>query len=639
MLSNPTIGRAAAKATMHQITAYERRLPRLWSVYSRIPARGVDARTNLGEQEQMLRSYYAFLRAHVTQYPLQPRISVLVPVYRPRPHFLREALESVAVQAYPNWELCVVDDHSQDAAVTEILHEYEQRLPDRFRLRVLEHNENISGASNAALELATGDYVALLDHDDRLYPNSLAEVVRHLNEVVVHGGQRPQILYSDERVIGEHGEPLNDPFHKPDWSPMMHLSVNYTTHLSVYETALLREIGGFRKGFEGSQDHDLMLRATEAADAPVEHIPMVLYQWRAHELSTAQSLDAKPQAAVAGVNAVREACQRRGFPAAVEFEPTTGHYRVDFEIAEPKPLVSIVIPSRNGASLLRRCITSIIDKTTYAPYEIVVVDNGSDEPAALDLLSRYEAEGLVRVVSDDDYFNFGRLCNKGAAAASGEYVVLLNNDTEVITGDWLEAMVGIAQQPGVGAVGAKLLYESGSVQHAGVIGLGDVVAGHSGRHRPADESMYIHLMNTVHEAVAVTAACLCVRKSVYEKVGGLDDQWVPNAYGDVDLGLRLRELGYVNVYTPYAQLYHLESPSRGLNIETFERTYMRRHWGAQLLTDPYVNPNLERGEWYVVDRRFPQPEVPGSLFEVLLADATRTGVTQSTTSTVQGEAE
>lgn len=616
LLSNPTVGRVTARAAMHQINAYERRLPFLWTLYAKIPEASAGNRSKGGEQERLLMSYYGFLRDHVPTLPVTPTISVVVPVYRTPPAFLEEALESVAAQVYKKWELCIADDHSQDPAVDRVIDGFRRRFPDRVHVKVLPSNEGISGASNAALELATGDYVALLDHDDRLYPNALAEVVRHINLAA----QEPDILYSDERVIGEHGQALNDPFMKPDWSPQMHLSVNYTTHLSVYRRELLERIGGFRKGFEGSQDHDLMLRAVEATTTPVVHIPAVLYQWRAHEQSTAQSLEAKPHATIAGVKAVTEACERRGHPATVQFEPKTGHYRVDYRIPDPQPLVSIVIPTRNAVSLLRQCIESVRLKSTYSNYEFVIVDNGSDDPAALAYLRELSDTGAARVVSSNGYFNFARLCNTGVSHAEGEYVVLLNNDTEVITGDWLEAMVGLAQLPGTGAVGAKLLYEDGHVQHAGVVGLGDVIAGHSGRHRSADDPMYIHLINTVHEAIAVTGACLCVKKTTYQQAGGLDEQWVPNAYGDVDLCLRLRERGLVSLYTPYAQLLHLESPSRRLNVEAFERQYMRQRWGNELLNDPYVNPNLVRGESYTIDHRFPQAEVPAAFFNHLLRE-------------------
>lgn len=619
LLSNPTIGRVAARATRHQIDVYERRLPRLWGLYSKIPDNAESGRHRAGEQERMLLAYYGFLRDHVPTLVIQPTISVIVPVYRPDPVFLREALQSVAIQTYTNWELCIVDDASEDEEVDAVLREYEARFPQKVHVRRLPDNGGISDASNAGLDMAVGEYIALLDHDDRLYPHALAEVVRHINLTAEECGAAPEILYSDERIIGEHGQTLNDAFLKPDWSPLLHLSVNYTTHLSVYSASLLRTIKGFRQGFEGSQDHDLMLRAVEASQTQVVHVPAVLYQWRAHEQSTARSLDAKPHAAIAGVKAVTEACERRGIPARVAFEPMTGHYRVDFALPRPEPLVSIIIPTRNAVELLRQCIDSIRLKSTYPNYEIIVVDNGSDEESAISYLAELAESGLAKVLAANEYFNFARMCNTGVEQASGEYIVLLNNDTEVISGDWLQALVGVAQLPGCGAVGAKLLYEDGDVQHAGIIGLGDVIAGHSGRGRGSDDPMYIHLINTMHEAIAVTGACLCVRTDRYRELGGMDEEWVPNAYGDVDFCLRLRQRGLTNVYTPYAVLLHLESPSRKRNVEAFERQYMRQRWGAVLLNDPYLNPNLIRGEWYAADRRFESTEVPTAFFRELLA--------------------
>lgn len=621
ILAHPVLGPLAAKVTMRQISAYERRLPLLWSVYAHIPDTNRDLRATKDEQERLLATYYRFLRDQTGTYPHRPTISVIVPVFRPQPQFLSQALQSVALQAYSNWELCIVDDCSGDPAVRVIVERFQARHPDKVRVRFMDRNEGISGASNVGLELATGEYCALLDHDDRLYPNALAEVVRHINQAMARGKPLPEMLYSDERVIGERGEPLNDPFLKPDWSPLMHLSVNYTTHLSVYRTDLLRGIGGFRKGFEGSQDHDLALRAAEAAATDVEHIPAVLYQWRAHQGSTARSLDAKPEAAGAGVRAVREACQRRGIPADVTFEEATGHYRLDFAVAEPHPLVSIIIPTRNAVDLLRGCLESIRMLTTYEPFEVIVVDNGSDESSALAFIAELESDDRIRVVRDNEYFNFARLCNRGAQTSKGQYLLLLNNDTEVLTPTWLEAMVGVAQMPDTGAVGAKLLYGNGRVQHAGVVGLGDVVAGHAGRGRSPDDPMYSHLINTLHESMAVTGACLMIAKQKYDEVGGLNESWVPNAYGDVDLCLRLHERGYSNVYTPYAVLHHLESPSRRANIETFERIHMRQEWGSELLTDPFVNPNLIRSETYSVDHRFRQPELPSSIFDKWLSAA------------------
>lgn len=616
VLSNPTAGRIAARVTRHQIESYERRLPRLWRLYARIPATRGDSWAEAGQQERVLRSYYTFLTDHVETLAYRPVISVAVPIYNTPPEFLSEMLASVRAQSYANWELCIADDCSTDTRVAEILRTFQVEEPDRVKLTFRDTNSGIAATSNEALMLATGDYVALLDHDDRLYPNALAEVVRAINLRLKGGHARPDILYSDERVIGENGELTDDAFFKPDWSPLLHLSVNYTTHLTVYRRGILDRLGGFRLGYDGAQDHDLMLRATELA-GDVVHIPHVLYQWRAHRGSTAQSLDAKPLASQAGVRAVTDACARRGTPATVQFETRTGHYRVQYEITDPAPLVSIVIPTHDSAEVLRSCVESIRSKTTYPRYELILVDNRSTQSAAVDYLQHLEQEG-VRVLRDDRYFNFARLCNQGVAAAKGEIVVLLNNDTTVVSPGWLEAMASLVQLESVGAVGAKLLYPDGKVQHAGVVGLADVIAGHAGKGRPSDDPMYIHMVSTVHEVLAVTAACLMIRKEVFDEAGGLDEYWVPNAYGDVDACLRLRDLGYSNIYTPYAVLIHHESKTRGKNLEAFERIYMRRRWGAQLLNDPYLNPNLSRSEGYDLDRRFLLSEVPASVFSRLM---------------------
>lgn len=617
VLSNPTAGRVAARMTRRQIEVYERRLPRLWRLYARIPASSMQNWRQGGHQDRLLHSYYSFLAHHVPTLPYQPSISIVVPVYNTRPEFLAQMLESVRLQTYSNWQLCLVDDASTQPHVRDALEAARRADPDRVLVAFSETNAGIAGASNAAIAMATGDFVALVDHDDRLYPNALAEVVRAINLRLADDGRIPDVLYSDERVIGECGELINEAFFKPDWSPLLHLAVNYTTHLSVYRREILEQVGGFRLGFDGAQDHDLMLRVTEQTDV-VEHIPHVLYQWRAHSESTAQSLESKPFAAQAGERAVREACARRGTPARVEFEPGTGHYRVDFDLPETPPKVSIVIPTHEAPDVLRACIESIRELTTYPDYELVLVDHRSSEPAALAYLELLKEQGAT-VLRDEGYFNFGRLCNEGVAAAAGEIVVLLNNDTTVVSPGWLQAMVSLAQIEHVGAVGAKLLYPDGTVQHGGIVGLADVIAGHAGKGRTSDDTVYIHMLNTVHEVLGVTAACLAVRKDVYQKTGGLDEGWVPNAYGDVDLCLRLREHGYTNVYTPYAVLTHHESKTRGLNIEAFERIYMRRRWALQLLNDPYLNPNLSRSEAYDLDRRFVLSEVPPSSFEGLLA--------------------
>ncbi len=620
VLSRPLMGRLASQLTMRQIKKYESRLPRLWNLYSKIPDDTRIAPSDSSGHQRFLDSYYSFLRQHVSTLPIQPTISIVVPVHKTDIEYLQQALASVAIQTYPHWQVCVVDDASGDPEITSVIDQFRGAFPDQVKAQRLDQNVGIAEASNAALELATGDYVGLLDHDDRLYPNALSEVVRFINLSAEDSGITPEILYSDERVIGSHGQTLSDPFYKPSWSPLLHLSVNYTTHFSVYARELLERIGGFRTGFDGSQDHDLMLRASEVASSIV-HVPASLYQWRAHPRSTASTLASKPSASDAGVRAVTEACHRRGHPADVIFEPDTGHYRVDFHIPEPKPLVSIVIPTHDAPALLDRCLQSIRDRTTYPAYEIVLVDNRSTDPEALSLLARAAAGQGTTVVRDNGYFNFARLCNAGVAQARGQYIVLLNNDTEVITPRWLEALISIAQLPGVGAVGGQLLYPGGTIQHAGVLGIGDQIAGHSGRGRAPDDTMYRHIVSTVHEAIAVTGACLCIAKDIYTETGGLDEHWVPNAYGDVDLCLRLREQGLRNVYTPYAALTHHESPTRKRSVEDFERSYMRRRWPDALLNDPYLNPHLRRDEWYRTDHRFDSPEIPSTIFDNLLEQA------------------
>ena len=567
------------------------------------------------DERRMLLRYYRFLGDHVATLPLQPRISILLPVYRPDPDHLREALASVALQVYPEWELCITDDDSRTPLVTDILESFAQRFPGRVTVLVNDHNQHISGASNRCLEAATGEYVALLDQDDRLYPNALSEVVRTINRVAAENGAPPQVMYSDERVVGPDGQHIADTFHKPDWSPFLHLGVNYTTHLAVYRRDLLTRIGGFRRGLEGAQDHDLMMRAAEVATTPVTAIPLTLYQWRSHPASTAGDDDPKPYAWDAGLRAVTEACERRGRPAAVSVDPATNHYRMSFRLPSPPPRVSIVIPNRDAPALIRSCVTSIRALSTYPDVEIVIVDNGSTDPrtsAFYDELVRNDPD--ARVIHDPGYFNFARLNNAGVAAASGDYVILLNNDTEVMTPDWIEQLVMLAQFDEVGAVGTKLLYPDGSVQHGGIVGIASRIADHAGWFTGPDDHLYIDMVDTVHESIAVTAAALMIRRSLYQKVEGLDEVNVPNGYGDVDLCLRLRELGLTNVYTPYAALVHHESATRSRNIEVWELQYMRRRWPQELLNDPYLNPNLNRSGQYSPDPTIAQPDISARLF-------------------------
>ena len=308
------------------------------------------------EDDQRTLAYFPKLKALMPGFPRQPKFSVLLPVYKVPPTLFAETLTSVGTQAYDNWELCVVDDASGDPRIAEMVEAFAKRHPGKVQFRVNEKNGHISETSNRCLDLAAGDYVALLDHDDRLTPNALAEMARFIN---FH--DEPDVLYSDERVVDATGNAPWTPFLKPDWSPFLHLSVNYTTHLTVYKTDLIRRVGAFRKGYEGSQDHDLMLRAVEATKKPVVHVPFVLYQWRAIEGSTASGSDAKPYAATAGIKAVSEACARRGMPADVEWEKETVHYRIKFHLPTPPPLISIIIPTRDRPDLLKACLGTIFE--------------------------------------------------------------------------------------------------------------------------------------------------------------------------------------------------------------------------------------------------------------------------------------
>lgn len=577
---------------------------------------------------RMLRSYYDHLRKHVATLPLQPTISILVPVYRPDPAYLREALASIALQVYPQWQACIVDDASGDPAVTAVIEEFRATYPDRVKVAVHEVNQHISATSNTALALADGDYVALLDHDDRLYPQALAEVVKAINTNQQLTGSEPEVMYSDERVVGPEGELFYNSWFKPGWSWYLHLSTNYTNHFTVYRRALLVAIGGFRVGFEGAQDHDLMLRAVDAAETPVLQIPLVLYQWRSHPGSTAgeEGGEAKPYSRINGMRAVQEAAARHGKTVEVDIDPFTDHYRLSFSLPEPRPRVSVVIPTKDRPDLVRGCVSSIFERSTYPDIEVVLVDNGSTDPRTVAYYEQLQAsEHQVRVVFDPEYFNFARLNNTGARAASGEYLVLLNNDTEVVAPDWIEQMLMYAQFDDVGAVGAKLLYPDQRIQHAGIVGVGAHIADHTAMTIPNDHHFLMDLPHVVHEAVAVTGAAVMVKASDYAEVGGLDERFVPNGYGDVDFCLRLRALGKSVVYTPYAVLIHYESVSRRRNVELSETQYMRNRWGAELLNDPYLNPNLVRGGQYNQDMDLIQPEIDQSTFATWLANGSTGG--------------
>jgi glycosyltransferase involved in cell wall biosynthesis len=533
-------------------------------------------------------------KQHLREMSLQPLISIVMPTYNSNLKWLNEAIESVVRQPYENWELCIADDASPNAEVRKLLTAWSTR-DSRIKVVYRQQNGHISDASNSALEITKGEWVALFDHDDLFHPFALYWVLRAINQ-----NPNSQLIYSDEDKIDEKNY-RQSPYFKSDWNYDLFLSQNCFSHLGLLRRELINRIGGFRKGLEGSQDHDLVLRAIEHIDeSQIIHIPKVLYHWRVHADSTAKSSDSKPYAALAGERAINEHLQRQGRKAEVSFE---GYgYRVKYALPNPLPLVSLIIPTRNGLSLLRQCIESIIEKTIYKNYEFIIVDNGSDDSATVDYLTELSAKANFKVLRDDRPFNYSQLNNLAVRVAQGSVIGLINNDIEVIEPDWLNEMVSHVLRPEVGAVGAKLLFPNNTLQHGGVLlGVGGV-ANHAHLNIPGNHHGYFARMSVIQQFSAVTAACLLVRKTVYEEAGGLDEKNLSVAFNDVDFCIRLKKLGYKNIWTPYALLFHHESATRGQDLspekrERFMRevNYMMTTWAQEFISDPAYNPNLSLG--------------------------------------------
>lgn len=538
-------------------------------------------------------------RAVAATWAWQPRISVVMPTYNSNANQLQACLESVLAQTYPHWELCIADDASTAPHVRPLLEAAAAR-DARIRVTFRAANGHISQASNTALDMATGDFVALLDHDDVLAEHALFAVADALQ-------QRPSaaLLYSDEDKLDETGQRC-EPFFKPGWSPDLLRSQNYFSHLGVYRRALVTAAGGFRAGYEGSQDHDLVLRCTALVKDPgdIVHIPQVLYHWRMAEGSTARSHGEKDYASDAGCRAVQDHLDTH-HPGAVASVTAPGIYRHRWPLPEQAPLVSLIIPTRDGLALLRTCIESILSRTTYTAYEILVVDNQSTCPQTLAYMAALDAgtegDGLVRVLRWDHPFNYSAINNFAAAQARGSVLGLINNDIEVISPDWLCELVSHAVRPDIGCVGAKLYYPDDTIQHAGVVtGLGGV-ANHAMRGTPREAPGYFGRLWTVYNPSAVTGAVLVLRREVFEAVGGLDAEGLAVAFNDVDLCLKVRATGLRNLWTPFAELYHHESVSRGADSTPEKRArflgevdVMLRRWGHVLPHDEAYSPHLTR---------------------------------------------
>lgn len=535
----------------------------------------------------------AALAARVPQLRQRPLISIVVPVYHRSADdevWLRRAVDSVRRQVYPHWELCLADDASPAPHVRPLLEEFMREDP-RIKAVFRERNGHISHASNSALGLVTGEFTALLDHDDELAPHALYEVASLLD---VHPDT--DLVYSDEDKIDEEGR-RHEPYFKPDYLPDLFESQNYLSHLSVYRTSLLRAVDGFRPGYEGSQDWDLALRVIERSSPErIRHIPKVLYHWRAILGSTALMLSEKNYPVEAAKRALTDHFQRIG--EAVELVPVPGdHWRARRPRPEPAPLVSIIIPTRNGHHLISRCIDTLVAKTLYPNYEILVIDNGSDEPATLEYFRQIESDRIA-VLRYDAPFNYSAINNHGVRHARGSIIALLNNDLEILHGEWLDEMVSQAVRPEIGCVGALLYYPNDTIQHAGVvIGMGGV-AGHLFRDFPRGTDGRCNRARLTQNFSAVTAACLVVRRDTFEKVGGLDES-LAVAFNDIDFCLRVRATGLRNLWTPFAELYHHESASRGAEDTPEKHERFRREvetmigrWRDVIAHDPAYNPNL-----------------------------------------------
>lgn len=525
-----------------------------------------------------------------------PLISVVMPVYNPEEVYLRACIDSVLEQSYPYWELCIADDKSPKEHVQRVLREYEAKDP-RVKVVYRQQNGHISAASNSALQIAIGEFVALLDHDDALPEHALLFMAQ-----TIHSQPNARILYSDEDKLNAKGERF-EPHFKSDWNPDLFFSQNYVSHLGVYHHDLLKKISGFRLGVEGSQDQDLLLRCLPHVQADqIVHIPRVLYHWRTVEGSTALASGEKSYTTDAGIKALQDYFATRQPGVKVEAGRVPNTYRVCYPIPEPAPLVSLLIPTRDRRSLTETAVRSILEKSTYTNYEILILDNGSVEAETLEFFSQIQEEDhRVKVLAYDYPFNYSAINNFGARHAKGTIIGLINNDIEVINPEWLTEMVSHSLRPEIGCVGAKLYYPNDTLQHGGVIlGIGGV-ANHSHKHFSRTHPGYFARLVCTQNYSAVTAACLLIRKEIFDAVEGLDEENLKVAFNDVDFCLKVREAGYRNLWTPYAELYHYESISRGIEDSpekiarfTGEVDFMKAKWGTHLEIDPFYSQNLTK---------------------------------------------
>lgn len=527
-----------------------------------------------------------------------PVISIAVPVYKTPIPFLKEMIGSVQAQTYPHWELCIANGSPMEEDLAALLKSY-AREDSRIHICDLTENQGIAGNTNAALEMANGDYIALLDHDDLLAPNALYEIACALEK-------EPEIdvLYTDEdKVTADLAEHFQ-PHFKPDFSLDLLRSNNYICHFFVAKKRIVQMVGGFRKEYEGAQDYDFIFRCVEAA-GKIVHIPEILYHWRTHQASTADNPASKMYAFEAGKRAIEAHLARVGVKGEVSHTKDLGFYRVKYPIPEgKKPLVSIIIPNKDEADTLKAALASIREKTEYPNIEILIIENNSTGEEIFRYYKELSSEPDIRLLRWKREFNYAAINNYGVSKARGEYLLFLNNDVTVITPAWIQEMLGVCMREEVGAVGVKLLYPDHTIQHAGcVVGMGGI-AGNMFVNLPAERSGYLHKASILQDMSSVTAACMMVKRSVFEAAGGFTEE-LAVAFNDIDLCLKMRANGALIVYDPYVQLYHMESKTRGTEdskekVRRFQKEieYMRCHWIDILKNgDPYYNKNLSLTKW------------------------------------------
>ena len=567
-------------------------------------AAGFAARRLLPHRGRYLPSKKALAAQRAEDTSEFPVICILTPLYNTPPKYLERFLGSVQAQTCGRWQLCLADASDEaHAYVGETVRRRAEADP-RIRYRKID-NAGIAANTNAAAQLAEGPYLALADHDDELAPHAIYTMGRAIAEGEA-AGAKPQFLYSDEALFRRTPKDAYVGHFKPDYAPEYLMACNYICHLAVFEKSLFEAVGGERPACDGAQDHDLFLRMIDEmqrhdpAAAPV-HLPQVLYYWRVHAASTSGGTGAKPYVVQAAQKAVADHLTAAGRKGSVEEGKFSGLCHVRWELPDPQPLVSILIPNKDHTDDLEKCLHSLYARTNYDRFEVIVIENNSTDKATFDyyktLPQRYED---CRVVRYEGGFNFSAINNFGRKAAKGDFLLLLNNDVEILSHDWLGEMVGEASQPGVAACGAMLYYPDDTIQHAGVItGLGGY-AGHSHKYHRRGASGYMFRLATVQDYSAVTAACLLVRTEVYDALNGLDEEFTV-AFNDVDFCLRIREAGWRIAWTPYAELYHYESKSRGSDEKDpvkkarFDAERARlyaRHGRENILRDPYYSPSL-----------------------------------------------